>query len=88
MNDGRCCEHSSKPASPLRRGGEAAGWIIPGITLALMPKCPACVAMYVALFSGASISVAGVAWLRMTLLALSVIALFCMAVWRLRRARP
>jgi hypothetical protein len=89
MKTGDCCGHipqaaSRAPRGVWRRGGEAAGWIIPSATLALMPKCPACVAMYVALFSGAGISMAGATGLRMALIVLCVLPLLFLA---LRRAR-
>jgi hypothetical protein len=92
MNTRHCCQiatrdrsNASRPASRWRRGGEVAGWIISSATLVLLPKCPVCVAMYVALFSGVGISVASAANLRATLLILCVGTLLCLALKRLCR---
>src|SRR5256885_7443102 len=49
---------------------EATGWIAPSLGLALIPKCPACVAAYVAAIPGAGISLPMAARLRLGLLIL------------------
>lgn len=50
--------------SCCRRGAEIAAWIVPGATLALLPKCPACVAAYVVLATGLGISFSMAAYIR------------------------
>ena len=74
-----CCQKPSR----WRRSGRIVGWIVPSATLILMPKCPACLVMYVALFSGVGISVASAAGLRTSLLILCVAALLGLALRRL-----
>jgi hypothetical protein len=69
----------------LRRSGEIAGWIIPSATLVLLPKCPVCLAAYVALFSGVGISVAGASNLQISLWFLCVAALLYLGRKRLCR---
>jgi hypothetical protein len=92
MNTYYCCQsetqgHDRRPASRWRHRGEIAGWIIPSATLALLPKCPACVVAYVALATGLGISISTAAHLR-TLLGLSCLILLAfVAAKRLRRHR-
>ena len=78
-------EHAPRPASRWRRGAEIAGWIIPSATLVLLPKCPVCVALYVALFSGIGLSLASASIVRTSLLILCVAALFYLTLKRLCR---
>jgi hypothetical protein len=61
---------------------ELAGWIIPGATLALLPKCPACVAAYIALATGVGISFSAATYIRTSLLVASVVVLLYVAARR------
>ena len=88
MNARDCCQRTPRPAPFSKRGREIAAWIIPGATLVLLPKCPMCIVAYVALFSGAGISMACASNLRVALLALCIGTLLFLALRRLGRVMP
>ena len=56
----------------FQRVKKTAGWILPGTLLALMPKCPVCLAAYVALCTGFTISYSSAHILMRALTVLSV----------------
>jgi hypothetical protein len=58
--------------------------MIPGIVLILMPKCPFCLAAYIALLTGISIPFHAAAWLRTSL----IVACIASLVWLLARQLP
>jgi hypothetical protein len=63
------------PSSPPRRSLTLTRWSLPGLVLILLPKCPACLAAYIALGTGLSLSVAAASYLRWSLLSLCMPAL-------------
>ena len=65
-----------------RRGAKAAGWVLPSAVMILMPKCPACVVAYVAIATGAGISVSMAAHLRL------IVLMICVAVLLWLAAKP
>ena len=71
--------------SVARRCLDTASWLVPGAILALTPKCPMCLAAYVAVCTGVGLSFRAAANLQLSLLILSVAALLCLAVRYLLR---
>jgi hypothetical protein len=71
------------PRAFARRCFGLASWMVPGVTLVLLPKCPACVATYVALF-GVGISLATASSLRTALVIMCVSSLLFLTARYLR----
>jgi hypothetical protein len=72
------------PRRSLRRRGIAAlEWLAPACVLALMPKCPACLAAYLGMATGLGISVSSAAQLRSAAIGLCVLSLAGLAAARL-----
>lgn len=70
-----------------RRVGEMTGWLASSATLVLLPKCPMCLAAYVACGTGLGISLSTASSLRAMLIALSLSALVLLLFRRLRHHR-
>jgi hypothetical protein len=85
----RCCEKKSPAISTHRRAAkwfDAVGWLVPATALALMPKCPMCVAAYVALATGLGVSLPLAAAVRTMLIVFCATSLAFMAARSILRA--
>jgi hypothetical protein len=61
---------------------DIARWLVPSVLLALLPKCPACLAAYVATGTGSGLSLTTATSMRMLLIMLCVATLSSLAVQR------
>ncbi|HEX3281068.1 MAG TPA: hypothetical protein VHR36_07535 [Pyrinomonadaceae bacterium] len=61
---------TKSPTSFVRRCVDLISWIVPGVIVALIPKCPMCLAAYVAAWTGIGLSFSAATHLRLSLLIL------------------
>lgn len=87
MNASGCCSHgvgtgqAEKNCLP-RRAARLARWLLPGAALVLVPKCPMCLAAWIAVGTGLGVSVATAAYLRWALVVMCVAFLLAMIAAR------
>ncbi len=85
MSGRACCEPGRPPRrSAARCCAGAAGWALPASALALMPKCPACVAAYVLAATGVGISASTASYLRTAAIILCAASLLYVAAKAVR----
>jgi len=88
----RIAEGGPLRSSFLRRSLNLTANIIPVVILAVLPKCPACLAAYVALGTGIGLSLTAATYLRLSLIvacvASSIFFVAKMMLPRLRRFKP
>jgi len=73
----------------LERFLSVVGWVVPSAILALIPKCPVCLAAYVATWSGIGLSVSAATNLRAWFLIFSagLLAILAARSWMRRHAK-
>ncbi len=94
MSSHHCCQNKPRTSGVQRRSGwlrrlrGLAGVVLPGTLLALMPKCPMCLAAYVALGTGVTLSYTSAHLLLRGLTALCICTLaFCLVRRMMRHLR-
>ena len=90
MNEFSCCHgrptsgRPIDPEAPRQRPAKVASFLLSSITLILMPKCPVCVATYVAFFTGLGLTTEAAGQVRMALMVICISVLAFLALTALR----
>ena len=82
-----CCQNIVVHGRPswFRRIRAVVEWTVPCVMMALVPKCPMCVATYVALWTGIGISISAAGLLRKLLIVFCIASLVYLTVRQLGR---
>ncbi|HCS50281.1 hypothetical protein [Rubinisphaera sp.] len=86
MSIEKCCCHKSAESVANYRVRQVINWCLPTAVIALLPKCPLCLAGYFTLLTGAGISLTTAALLRSGVLYFSLAAL-CFLTFQLVRRK-
>jgi hypothetical protein len=79
-----CCDAAGPTKSSWARSARGIlAWIFPSAFLVLVPKCPACLAAYVTLWTGIGLSLTTATYLRWALLVLAATLMFFLLAKRL-----
>ena len=62
------------------RKGSLLGWLLPSALLAILPKCPMCFAVYIAMATGLGLSLSTATALRTSLIVLCLITLSLLTI--------
>jgi len=84
-----CCHAAGDQKTPTwaRRVGAIFAWVLPSAILVLVPKCPACLAAPLTLWTGLGISLSTATYSRWALLLVSASALLFLLGKRLHHGR-
>lgn len=74
MSRPRCC---SRP-----RGRTVMGWLLPATILTALPKCPLCIAAYLAIATGFQVSISTAAYIRIAAIILCAACIGFLAIRR------